>query len=369
MGKYATGERIAASSRMAWIALAGFVALAAVTGHAGAQEAPVGAPPAIEAPAPLAGPAATPAIGTVPAAQDTTPPLAAPAQAVVPTEAPAAPATTARSIVPPAGSEPSPAIPASPVSADAFAPSPAAPPLAAAAHIAADLSPWGMFLAADVVVKSVMIGLALASLVTWTICLAKGLEVLAAKARLRGALREVLGARTLGDLAESLGGRRDPAAQMVAAARYEVEASAPAIETESAGGLLDRVASHLSRIEARAGRRLTLGTGLLATIGATAPFVGLFGTVWGIMNSFIGISETQTTNLAVVAPGIAEALLATALGLVAAIPAVVIYNHFARSVAAYRALLADTAAGVERLVSRDLDLRRLAAPAFRRAAE
>ena len=98
---------------------------------------------------------------------------------------------------------------------------------------------------------------------------------------------------------------------------------------------------------------------MLATIGATAPFVGLFGTVWGIMNSFIGISESQTTNLAVVAPGIAEALLATALGLVAAIPAVVIYNVFARSTAGYRALLADAAAGVERLVSRDLDHRRL----------
>ena len=96
---------------------------------------------------------------------------------------------------------------------------------------------------------------------------------------------------------------------------------------------------------------------MLATIGSTAPFVGLFGTVWGIMNAFIGISEAQTTNLAVVAPGIAEALLATALGLVAAIPAVVIYNVFARSIAGYRALLADAAAAVERLVSRDLDHR------------
>ena len=99
---------------------------------------------------------------------------------------------------------------------------------------------------------------------------------------------------------------------------------------------------------------------MLATIGATAPFVGLFGTVWGIMNSFVGISEAQTTNLAVVAPGIAEALLATALGLVAAIPAVVIYNVFARWTAGYRARLADAAAAVERLVSRDLDHRRLA---------
>ena len=97
------------------------------------------------------------------------------------------------------------------------------------------------------------------------------------------------------------------------------------------------------------------GTGILATIGATAPFVGLFGTVWGIMNSFIGISKSHTTNLAVVAPGIAEALLATALGLVAAIPAVVMYNMFSRWIAGYRALHADAAAEVLRLVSRDLD--------------
>ena len=79
--------------------------------------------------------------------------------------------------------------------------------------------------------------------------------------------------------------------------------------------------------------------GLLATIGATSPFVGLFGTVWGIMNSFIGISKSQTTNLAVVAPGIAEALLATAIGLVAAIPAVIIYNHFARQTKTYLELV------------------------------
>jgi biopolymer transport protein ExbB len=96
------------------------------------------------------------------------------------------------------------------------------------------------------------------------------------------------------------------------------------------------------------------GTGILATIGATAPFVGLFGTVWGIMNSFIGISKLHTTNLAVVAPGIAEALLATAFGLAAAIPAVVIYNMFSRSIAQYRALYADTSVEILTMVSRDL---------------
>ena len=106
---------------------------------------------------------------------------------------------------------------------------------------------------------------------------------------------------------------------------------------------------------------LSRGTGLLAIVGSTAPFIGLFGTVWGIMNSFIGISEAQTTNLAVVAPGIAEALLATAIGLVAAIPAVIVYNIFARSIAGYAQLLADAASGVEQLVSLHLDLRKVPA--------
>ncbi len=102
-------------------------------------------------------------------------------------------------------------------------------------------------------------------------------------------------------------------------------------------------------------RRVRLGMGVLATIGATSPFVGLFGTVWGIMNSFIGISKSQTTNLAVVAPGIAEALLATALGLVAAIPAVIIYNHFARVTKGYLELVGRASGAAGRLLSRDLD--------------
>ena len=130
-------------------------------------------------------------------------------------------------------------------------------------------------------------------------------------------------------------------------------------------GFKERVALRLERVEAAMSRRISRGTGVLATIGATAPFVGLFGTVWGIMNSFIGISESHTTNLAVVAPGIAEALLATALGLVAAIPAVVIYNHLARSIAAYRALLGDASAQLILLVSREGDRARLSHAAGR----
>ena len=146
--------------------------------------------------------------------------------------------------------------------------------------------------------------------------------------------------------------KADGAAALIEAADTELRMSADAM---SPAGVKERIASRLERLEAAAGRSMIRGTGLLATIGATAPFVGLFGTVWGIMNSFIGISKAHTTNLAVVAPGIAEALLATALGLVAAIPAVVMYNFFSRWIAGYRALHADAAAEILRLISRDLD--------------
>jgi len=231
-----------------------------------------------------------------------------------------------------------------------------------------DLSPWGMFMNADIVVKAVMVGLAFASLVTWTIWLAKSLEVLGGKLRARRAADAIGNAATLMQAGRELGHGGGPGALLVRAAEEERALSAGALDHAPGDGLKERVASRLSRIEAAASRRMSRGTGLLATIGSTAPFVGLFGTVWGIMNAFIGISQAQTTNLAVVAPGIAEALLATAMGLVAAIPAVVIYNVFARSIAGYRQILADASAGVERLVSRDLDFRTVP-PATAMAAE
>lgn len=230
-----------------------------------------------------------------------------------------------------------------------------------------NLSPWGMFMGADIVVKAVMVGLAFASLVTWTVWLYKSFELFAARRRAEKGLITVVHSTTLSESAEAMGKRGDPATLLVRAAGEELEMSAGIVDHAGVEGVKERVASRLSRIEVRAGRKMTRGTGVIATIGATAPFVGLFGTVWGIMNSFIGISEAQTTNLAVVAPGIAEALLATAIGLVAAIPAVVIYNVFARSITGYRQLLGDVSAGVERLVSRDLDRRK--APRHRLAAE
>jgi biopolymer transport protein ExbB len=215
-----------------------------------------------------------------------------------------------------------------------------------------DLSPWGMFLSADPLVKAVLIGLAFASVVTWTVWLTKTIELVLATRREREALRSLASMQRLAGAAEHLAATKSPVGEFLDAAGTEVRLSAGGTDRE---GIKERVASRLERIEAACGRRIMRGTGVLATIGATAPFVGLFGTVWGIMNSFIGIAREHTTNLAVVAPGIAEALLATAFGLAAAIPAVVIYNMFARSIAGYRALLGDASAEVLRLVSRDLD--------------
>ena len=324
----------------AFIGSVGFVALATLAqAQAQVESQPA---PAAQTPAISAQPAApTPQAPATPA--DATSPIAPAAGATVPADAPAPVEIRPAAQAPAASALPS-------------------PPPSTLPH---DLSPWGMFMQADIVVKAVMVGLAFASLVTWTVWLAKSLELAGARARAQRAARAIGSAPSLADAARSLGKSGGPAVLLVRAAQEEVALSEGA--TGDGSGLKERVSSRLARIEAAAGRRMSRGTGVLATIGSTAPFVGLFGTVWGIMNSFIGISESQTTNLAVVAPGIAEALLATAIGLVAAIPAVVIYNVFARSITGYRQILADAAAGVERLVSRDLDFR-AAAPAARRQA-
>ena len=236
------------------------------------------------------------------------------------------------------------------------------PPLAGSATLPRDLSPWGMFVNADIVVKIVLVGLVVASLVTWTVWLAKTLELWKASRRARAALAVLGRSQSLADAHARLGQGREPVARLVQTAIDEVAGSTRA----DPAALKERVAWLLERVEHAAYRRIGRGMGVVASIGATAPFVGLFGTVWGIMNSFIGISTAHTTNLAIVAPGIAEALLATALGLFAAIPAVVIYNVLARAIAGYRSLLGDGAALVMRLVSRDLDRRRTP---FAKAAE
>ncbi|WP_233713119.1 tonB-system energizer ExbB [Amaricoccus solimangrovi] len=276
-----------------------------------------------------------------------------------------APLAPAAQETPPAAMD---AVPAAQAPAPSALPEGIAPPAtppgaagtpAAEAALPRDLSPRGMFMAADAVVKSVMVGLLLASLTTWTVWLVKSVALAGARRRARRARKLLDGRPDLAQARRAFENSPGVVAVMVRAVWEESRASAAALPRAGGEGLRERVASHLGRIEAEAGRRATRGTGLLATIGSTAPFIGLFGTVWGIMNAFIGISRAETTNLAVVAPGIAEALLATAMGLVAAIPAVVIYNHFARAITGYRQELADIAAHLERMVSRDLDHGRL----------
>ncbi|MCG7548769.1 tonB-system energizer ExbB [Pseudoalteromonas sp. Of7M-16] len=192
------------------------------------------------------------------------------------------------------------------------------------------LTAYGMFMQADWVVKSVMLMLVAASVACWGIFIAKQKQIAAARSRLSELLANSRSKNNLEQL-------RTPSvleAQLVTEVLIELDWGAK--NNATAEGIKER---SLQRMKSRVDEftdGLTQGTGSLASIGSTAPFIGLFGTVWGIMNSFIGIATTNTTNLAVVAPGIAEALLATAAGLVAAIPAVLMYNHFTRNIALYR---------------------------------
>lgn len=232
-------------------------------------------------------------------------------------------------------------------------------PMAASLRAAArseTLTPLAMFMDADWVVKAVMAGLVLASVLVWALWAAKLLHLARAG---RGLRRDYLRLAGVGRLGADLK-RGGVLARMQAAAQAETEASAGL----PAAGIKERVALELLRIEAGAGRAMQAGVMVIGSVGATAPFVGLFGTVWGIMNSFVGIAESGASSLAVVAPGIAEALMATAMGLVAAIPAVLLYNHLTRALGGYRAELADAAALIERTLSRDLDrAHRAAGPA------
>jgi biopolymer transport protein ExbB len=217
-------------------------------------------------------------------------------------------------------------------------------------HQLTELSPWSMFLSADILVKAVMIGLAFASLVTWTLFLAKSAQLWLAGRGLRKALARLANTKTLAE-AQLAAGRKTVPAVLLAAAIQEIQLSAEG----TVAGVQARSASRFAEIVRAEGRSARSGMGILAMIGSTSPFVGLFGTVWGIMNSFIGISKAQTTNLAVVAPGIAEALLATAIGLAAAIPAVLVYNHLVRVTKSYGDLVSRASGTVARLLSRDLD--------------
>lgn len=372
IGRFLKGT-VVLTSALALFAQPGFAQTEPSAAAPAFHHAPASAQPAPATPAQAAPASAAPS--SAPAASASQP---APAAAAPVAQAPAAPAAQAPAQAPAAPAAPAPASQTTPANTPADgqgAPAAAteAPAAANPADTASpftpevlpdlaeddaspstlphDLSPWGMFMAADWVVKAVMIGLAFASVVTWTVWVGKSIELALARRNVRRALHVLRMSETLEKAAQLMPKGKGPAQAAVIAALDEWKASADL----PPDGVKERVTVALNRIEASAGRRMIAGTGLLATIGATAPFVGLFGTVWGIMNSFIGISKAQTTNLAIVAPGIAEALLATAIGLVAAIPAVVIYNMFARAIAGYKANVSDCSAEVMRHLSRDLD--------------
>ena len=216
-----------------------------------------------------------------------------------------------------------------------------------------DMSPMGMYQAADWVVKSVMISLLLASVLTWAVLIAKQAQLTIACRRSQSMLCELVESESFSEAEQRCDELKGGGVALISSTRHELILSS--MGEASDDGIKERVQIRLQRVEASLNSKMTVGTGVLATIGSVGPFVGLFGTVWGIMNAFIGIAESQSTTLVVVAPGIAEALLATAIGLVAAIPAVVIYNHFTRAIGRYRASLADVTAALLVLVSRDLD--------------
>ncbi len=220
----------------------------------------------------------------------------APQQALTPSQpAPVQAGQTAEAPVP----TPSVVTPAAPA-ATATAPDSSRPLLKSTTGGLRELSPWSMFMSADILVKAVMIGLAFASLVTWTIFIAKMIELTLVRRKLRAALRRIGDANSLAEAQFALGATGSVLSPLLAAAMREARLSAG---ISSDAGIKERAASSFAEIVRAEARRIRLGMGLLATIGATSPFVGLFGTVWGIMNSFIGISKSQTTNLAVVAPG------------------------------------------------------------------
>lgn len=314
-------------------------------------------------------PAAQPASQAAPAAEQAAKPEAAP---VAQTTAPAAGEPT---VTPPASATgpadeppPPPALnpdgsPADPNAAPADPnATPVVPPAEAAAEekkdgAVHDLSPWGMFMMATVVVKIVMVALVLASVVTWALLISKWLSMASLNSSTSRVLRDFRDSKSLQDAAGKLSrsAANTPAGRMLLAAADELRASGAPSNGEKREHLTSRISARMSIAQAESNQEIGGGMQIFATTGSISPFVGLFGTVYGIMNSFIGIAQSQTTNLAVVAPGIAEALFATAIGLFAAIPAVIFYNYFARAITAYNTRLDNFSGEVLVRLSRQLD--------------
>lgn len=220
---------------------------------------------------------------------------------------------------------------------------------------------FSMVAGATPVVKVVMALLVLCSVISWTLLVIRTMEFGGINRSSDRFLEAFRGARSITDMrriATSEEFEGNPLADMAAAASEEVELSRQAglkVSGENRNSTLSRAQAAVAAVQASLAKRLGGGQQFLATVGSIGPFVGLFGTVYGIMNSFIGISKSHTTNLAVVAPGIAEALLATAIGLFAAIPAVIFYNVFQNSIASYGARSEGFVAELLNAISRQLD--------------
>ena len=225
----------------------------------------------------------------------------------------------------------------------------------------ANMTPVGMFLNATPVVKVVMIGLLAASVLTWTILVIKLVNLAGLNRQTSKFLEAFRDARSITDMnrvATSEEFEGNPFADMAAAASNEVELSRQAglsITGEHRGSTISRASAAVGGVQATLAKRLSGGMQFLASVGSSGPFIGLFGTVYGIMNSFIGIAKTNTTNLAVVAPGIAEALLATGIGLFTAIPAVIFYNYFQTQIAGYGTRTEGFIVELMNAISRQLD--------------
>ncbi|HXQ16658.1 MAG TPA: tonB-system energizer ExbB [Caulobacteraceae bacterium] len=274
----------------------------------------------------------------------------------------AAPAFAQNAATPaPAAAAPAAAAPAAAPSDTTPAAAPDTTPTKVGGANAGHLGPFEMFMDAEVLVKVVMIGLLICSLLSWTILILKIFEFAAMNRITNRFLETFRGAKSISDMgkiAESEEFAGNPLADMAAAASAEVELSRQAglhVAGEHRDTTIMRAQSAVGAVQASLARRLSSGMQFLATVGSTGPFIGLFGTVYGIMHSFIGIANSNTTNLAVVAPGIAEALLATGLGLFAAIPSVVFYNYFQTMITAYGSRTEGFVAELMNAISRQLD--------------
>jgi biopolymer transport protein TolQ len=220
---------------------------------------------------------------------------------------------------------------------------------------AGNFSPFMLFMEADIVVKAVMIGLLLASIWTWTIIVSFGLTIAKTARKSEQFERDFERAENIDRFYDEYGKSALPSARVMAAGvkEWRRSTSKGPVDRE---GTRQRLATAMNATIAHEVDRIADRLNFLATVGSVAPFVGLFGTVWGIMRSFSAIAAEQNSSLAVVAPGIAEALFATAIGLFAAIPAVIAYNRFSHRLNKLEARMGRFADGFHATLSRELEL-------------